>query len=153
MLDAEDILLGREALIDQLATYKKLKSHRLTVVFDGGCAPPGSTRQFNQKGIRVRFSRPGETADAVIKRMARREGERALVVSSDREVRTAADACGAATIGAADFEYRLLSAVSGGFPAGEENTHSGWIPTTKKKGPARRRSRRARFNRKKINKL
>jgi predicted RNA-binding protein with PIN domain len=153
MLDAEDLLLGREALIDQLADYKRRKSHRLTVVFDGGSAPPGSSRQFNRKGIRIRFSRPGETADAVIERMVRQERERALVVSSDREVRTAAEASGAATIGAADFEFRLLSATDDSFPAEEEETHSGWIPTTKKKGPSRRQPRRDRFNRKKISKL
>jgi predicted RNA-binding protein with PIN domain len=153
-LDAEDLLLGREALVDQLADYKRHKSHRLTVVFDGGSAPPGSSRQFNQKGIRIRFSRPGETADAMIKRIVQRERERALVVSSDREVRAAAEASGAATIGAADFEFRLLSATDDSFPAEEEEeAHNGWIPTTKKKGPSRRQPRRARFNRKKISKL
>lgn len=153
MLDAEDILLGREALIDQLAAYKKLKSHRLTVVFDGGSAPAAASHRQQLKGVRVRFSRPGETADAVIKRMAQSERERAIVVSSDREVAAAATACGAATIGAADFEQKLLLAVYGGTPEADEDENTGWKPTTKKKGPARRRSRRDRFNTKKIRKL
>ena len=86
MLDAEDILLGRAALIDQLAAYKKLKSHRLTVVFDGGSASVTAPRRQQLKGVRVHFSHPGETADTVIKRMVKSERERALVVSSDREV-------------------------------------------------------------------
>lgn len=153
MLDAEDILLGREALIDQLADYKKLKSHRLTVVFDGGSAPSGTTRRHNEKGIQVRYSRPGETADALIRKMVRKERERALVVSSDHEVTAAAEACGAATIGATDFERKLIAAMVNDFPAIDEDETSGWTPTTKKKGPARRQSRRARFNRKKIRKL
>ena len=34
--DVQDIQLGREALIDMLATYKKIKAHRITVVFDAG---------------------------------------------------------------------------------------------------------------------
>lgn len=153
MLDAEDILLGREALIEQLAAYKKRKSHRLTVVFDGGSAPSGTTRRHSEKGIQIRFSRPGETADAVIKKMVRSERERALVVSSDREVMSAAEARGAATISAAEFEHRLLAAMYDDYAGSEEESDSGWLPTTKKKGPARRQSRRARFNRKKIRKL
>jgi hypothetical protein len=83
----------------------------------------------------------------------RQERERALVVSSDREVRTAAEASGAASIGAADFEFRLLATTDDSSPAEAQAAHSGWIPTTKKKGPARRQPRRARFNRKKIRKL
>ena len=153
MLDAEDILLGREALIDELAEYKKRKSHHLTVVFDGGSAPPGTTRRQSEKGIQIWFSGPGQTADTVIKNMVRRERERALVVSSDREVISAAKACGAATIGAAEFENRLMEVMYDNYGGREEETDGGWIPTTKKKGPARRQSRRARFNRKKISKL
>ncbi len=153
MLDAEDILLGREALIDQLAEYKKLRSHRITVVFDGGSAPNSAPRQHQEKGIRVYFSRAGETADSLIKRMARNERERALVVSSDRDVSAAASACGSATIGAVEFEQKLLTAIYAQGPQDEDIEHSGWKPTTKKKGPARRQSRRDRHNRKKISKL
>ena len=153
MLDAEDILLGREALVDQLAAYKKLKSHRITVVFDGGSAPVTASRRHQQKGIRVYFSRAGETADTLIKRLARSERERALVVSSDRDVAKAAASSGAATIGAVDFEQKLLTALFGDRSQEEEDNGGGWRPTTKKKGPARRQSRRKRFNRKKIRKL
>jgi len=40
ILDMQDIQLGREALVDMLAAYKKVKPHRITVVFDGTTAPP-----------------------------------------------------------------------------------------------------------------
>ena len=56
-------------------------------------------------------------------------------------------------MGAADFEQKLLSALYGGTPEAGKDDSIGWKPTTKKKGPARRRSRRDRFNRKKIRKL
>ena len=85
--------------------------------------------------------------------MVRKERERAMVVSSDREVMRAAESCGAATIGAAEFEHRLLVALYDHYDDGEEAADNGWVPTTKKKGPARRQSRRARLNRKKIRKL
>ena len=153
MLDAQDLMLGREALLEQLAAYKKRRPHRLTVVFDGGSAPAGSPRRQRSRGIDVRFSRMGETADAVIKRMARRERERALVVSSDRDVSAEAAAFGAGTIGAAEFEHKMLASLYGNDSDIEERSDGGRKKTTKKKGPARRRSRRDRLNRKKIRKI
>ena len=33
--DQTDLQLGREALIDNLAAYKRIKKHKITVVFDG----------------------------------------------------------------------------------------------------------------------
>ena len=43
-LDRQDIQLGRAALIDMLVVYKKLKHHKITIVFDGVDAPffPGT---------------------------------------------------------------------------------------------------------------
>jgi hypothetical protein len=38
-LDLQDIQYGRQALIDMLAAYKKIKAHRITIVFDGTRAP------------------------------------------------------------------------------------------------------------------
>ena len=38
-LDRQDIASGREALVARLAAYRKLKPHRITVVFDGAQAP------------------------------------------------------------------------------------------------------------------
>ena len=65
----------------------------------------------------------------------------------------AAEAGGAATIDAAEFENRLQAAMYDDYTGNDEDADAGWIPTTKKKGPARRQPRRARFNRKKIRKL
>ena len=39
-LDQQDIMLGREALVDTLAAYRKIKHHRITVVFDGSTLLP-----------------------------------------------------------------------------------------------------------------
>ncbi|MGD8471493.1 MAG: NYN domain-containing protein, partial [Desulfobacteraceae bacterium] len=85
-LDQQDIMLGRDALIDMLAAYRKMKPHRITVVFDGRQSPVFSPQRNRQRGISIWFSRSGESADEVIKRMANRDREKALVVSSDREV-------------------------------------------------------------------
>lgn len=154
-LERIDIQQGREALVDRLATYKRIKPHKITVVFDGAKAPSFSAKRFSQKGIAIKFSRNGETADTVIKRMAKKEKEKALVVSSDRVVVAAAESCGAATITSPDFEKKLTLAGQmnmQGVRTEEQELH-GWKPTTKKKGPRRRLSKRMRRNRLKTNKL
>ena len=99
-LDQQDIQLGRDTLVGMLATYKKIKAHRITVVFDGTGSPVLSRQRDRQKGITIVFSKNGESADTVIKQMARREGEKALVVSSDLDIVHSAESRGAATIAA-----------------------------------------------------
>jgi len=152
-LDLQDIQLGREALIDRLAAYKKIKAHRITVVFDGTRAPDLARQRGRQKGISIIFSRSGESADAVIKKMAAGENQRALVVSSDLDIVRSANSSGAATISADDFESKLsLAAQMDGMEPGRDDYY-GWKPTTKKKGPSRRRTKRQRKNNAKIRKL
>jgi len=154
-VDQLDLQLGREALLDRLSAYKRVKKHKITVVFDGSNAPSFSDERDLFKGLSIRFSRAGELADAVIKRMAARERERALIVSSDRDIIDAASAAGAATIGSHEFEERISLAIyaeSNGFGTDEED-RAGWVPTTKKRGPSRRRSKRERRSRTKIQKL
>ena len=86
ILDLRDIQEGREALQDILVEYQKTKGHRITLVFDGTNAVSLDSQRQRFRGIEILFSRNGETADTVIKRMASREKERALVVSSDRDI-------------------------------------------------------------------
>jgi predicted RNA-binding protein with PIN domain len=153
-IDRRSLQRGREALISALARYKKLRGHRITVVFDGVRAPSFGDRRHRQAGIEIRFSRQGELADAVIKRMCVRERGQALVVTSDSDIVRYAEARGAATIASPAFEEKLMMAQymdeSGD---GDEERDTGWRPTTRKKGPARRRSKRQRRNRLKTRKL
>ncbi|MEJ2639354.1 MAG: NYN domain-containing protein [Desulfosarcinaceae bacterium] len=153
-IDRRSLQRGREALISTLVRYKKLRGHRITVVFDGGQAPSFGDRRDQRGGIEIRFSRQGELADAVIKRMCTRERGQALVVTSDTEIVRYAEARGAATIASPAFEEKLMMAeymdASGEAP---EEAEAGWRPTTRKKGPARRRSKRQRRNRLKTRKL
>jgi predicted RNA-binding protein with PIN domain len=131
-----------------------LKHHRITVVFDGINAPPHSQNRDYVKGIDIHFSHRGESADAVIKRMAAKEKELALIVSSDHEVVDFAASRGAATISSPAFEEKIVMAAhmaAGGVD--EPEGRGGWIPTTKKKGPRKRLSKRKRRNRIKIRKL
>ena len=153
ILDLQDIQLGRDTLVDMLAAYKRIKSHRITVVFDGTTAPLLSQQRDRRKGISIIFSHKGESADSVIKKMAHKERQAALVVSSDQDIVQSAEASGAATVGANEFEKRLtLSFDIDGLSFGRDD-YEGWRPTTKKKGPSRRLSRRQRKNKAKVRKL
>ena len=152
-LDRQDIQLGREALLDTLAAYQRIKRHKVTVVFDGTNAPPFSQHENRVKGIKVKFSRNDELADSVIKRMVNREREKALVVSSDLDIVNFAAANGAATIRSPDFEEKMTMAVYMETKGVEREDQGEWLPTTKKKGPSKRLSKRKRRNRIKIKKL
>lgn len=149
----DDLRSGREALLDSLVAYKRIKGHRITVVFDGKNAPNLSPERDRIKGIAIRFSRDGESADTVIKRMAAKEGEKALVVSSDREVANFSTVRGAATISAAGFKERMAIAAYTDFKDVAGENEGGGAQTTKKKGPGRRLPKRERRNRSRIKKL
>lgn len=146
---------GREALLEELASYRRMKHHAITVVFDGAFADTPLRTKERYKGVNVIFSRPGKSADAVIKRLVARERERAVVVSSDRAVSDSAAQHGAATMGSVEFEKKMqiaaqLDAFSPDLGGREVN---GWAPTTKKKGPSRRPPKRMRKSLTKTRKL
>jgi hypothetical protein len=152
-LDRRALQMGREALLDTLAAYKKKASHTITVVFDGVGAPDFVHHRDKIQGINVTYSHQGESADAVIRQMVARKREKALVVSSDREVVQFASANGAATISSPEFEFRVTEALYDDMDPVEGQEETGWRPTTRKKGPSRRLSKKERRNRQKIRKL
>ena len=153
-LDRQDLQSGRDALVESLAVYKKIKAYRITVVFDGTAACTGMPRRDVQKGISMRYSSHGETADSVIKRMAENEKEKLMVVTSDQDIVRYAESMGATTIGSVEFEDRLLMAQYMDLKGADDDAETdGWRPTTKKKGPSRRLTKRQRKMNKKRDKL
>jgi predicted RNA-binding protein with PIN domain len=98
--DAHALEDGRQALLRVIAGAARVSGDAFTVVFDGarragGVAPGGQ--------VQVVFSRPPETADDVLRRLAAQLRSGAVVVSSDRAVRDAAERAGAATVTAERF--------------------------------------------------
>jgi predicted RNA-binding protein with PIN domain len=111
----DDVEARREALIRELAGYRQRKGHPLTVVFDGWrSGHPVEHREWRE-GIEVVYSRQGEQADAVVKRLAEKYGSDCAVVSSDHEIGNFARAKGATVMTSGDFETRLQ--MSGARPA------------------------------------
>jgi hypothetical protein len=120
MLDRADLQAGREGLLRELQGYRRTKGHRVTVVFDGREEGGFSEGTEQSGGISVRYSRRGETADAVIARLVAERGHDAVVVSSDREVMATARRHGAAWLLAAEFVDRVTTARVALIKGGEE---------------------------------
>ncbi len=152
-LESRSIEAGRDALVALLAAYRRVKRHNITVVFDGSGAPCGFPSRDRVQGVGIVFSRCGELADAVIKRMAAMEKEKAIVVSSDMDIIRHSAAFGCATLSSPVFEQKLLMAASANSEDPDSDSDGGWIPTTRKKGPSRRLSKRMRQNLIKTGKL
>ncbi len=89
-----DLSAHRERLILLLSEYRKLKSHDITVVFDGWKSGGSREEAVKTGGISVIYSRLGEKADYVIKRIIAREKKEWIVVSSDRDIAAFAWASG-----------------------------------------------------------
>ena len=139
----------RNSLVQQLASYRKNKGHGVTVVFDGWRS--GSIDEVQQKrdGICIVYSRLGEKADSVIVRLARKQGAGCVVVTSDREVRSAVERFGAVALYAGEIWSRCCAiAVS---PSMTKNLIIS--QQTPKSGNPRRLSKKERRRREKLNKL
>lgn len=82
----DELELGRV-----LQNFARLKRHKVEVYFDG--APPGHAGTRNLGTVRAHFIRLGQTADSAIRARLNKMGKSAknwVVVSSDREVQSAA---------------------------------------------------------------
>jgi uncharacterized protein len=139
----------RNSLVQQLVNYHKNKGHGLTVVFDGWRS--GSIDEVEQKreGICIVYSRLGEKADSVIVRRARKQSTGCVVVTSDREVRSAVERFGAVALYAGEFKDMLRN-LSQSFDDEEPDCPQRGAP---KRGNPRRLSKKERKRREKLNKL
>lgn len=150
---------GRHLLVKTLATYNKRRRHRITVVFDGWVEGSFREEHMDEGGIHIVYSRRGERADEVIKRMCRPGGSELVVVSSDREVALHAERSGGVSLSSPDFEMKLMD--RGNEPLlqgddiveGNEDEQQEGKLSTRKKGPARKLSKRKRKTLQAVRKL
>ena len=98
-----DLSVHRDKLILLLSEYRKLKAHDITIVFDGWKSGGAREETLKTGGISVIYSRLGENADYVIKRIIGREKKEWIVVSSDRDVAAFAWANGCIAVPSARF--------------------------------------------------
>ena len=146
---------ARDYLIDILASYRKIKKHKVTIVFDAYNTYNYFKSNFPKKGINIVFTAMGETADDFIKKAVSHNGEKFIVVTSDVSIQNYADSYGATFISSEDFidklEFTFYFQIKGGFEEDEFEKPSGI--STKKKGNPKKLSKKLRKKLKKINKL
>ncbi len=140
---------GRKELVARLSAYKRYRGCEITVVFDGWIDGAYREEHLKQGGVNIVYSKRGEKADEVIKRLARRKGVQIIVVTSDRDVAGTAERAGGVALASTDFEFRMavsetVSAPEEFFPGLSDDGEAERDATTKKKGPSRRLSKRAR---------
>ena len=148
-LDARELEAGRTALLARLEDYRQRCRHKITVVFDGWLGGHLQETRDRLQGMMIIYSRRGEKADEVIKRLLATERQRAVVVTSDREIQVWAQRQGAAWISAGQFEMEHLLPREPG--TGEEPEEPG--PHRLKKGPARRLPKEQRRRQQRLKKL
>jgi uncharacterized protein len=139
---------GRNALIRSLAGYRKLRGHRITVVFDGWEGGSPTEERDLAGGVEIIYSRLGEKADEVIKRLLGKGSEEILVVTSDREIAVFATRRGKTAIASAEFDALLEQSAAGSSPADVPGAAEGDDDDDrtgmKRKGPSRRLSKQKR---------
>jgi predicted RNA-binding protein with PIN domain len=141
-LEQIELQKAREGLIDQLAQYKRLKGHAITVVFDGWQQARMAGHPERSRGIEVVFSKAGEKADDVLKRLAAEKKGGILIVTSDQEVASFAERKGSHVVSAADFAAKMEMARFYDLKGdGGEETLSHRPVAGDKKGPSRRLSK------------
>ena len=139
----------RERLIDQLSAYQKIKPCRATLVFDGWQGGWATEKRESQKGVEVIYSKLGEKADEVIKRLVKEKGSGAIVITSDRDITKFAERMAVSVIPSDQFRERMeISADKFG-----ENLEEREETEVKQKGPSRRLSKKEKRARAALKKL
>jgi predicted RNA-binding protein with PIN domain len=140
----------RDRLVDQLSAYRALRQMEITVVFDGWQGGWSTEKRDRKKGIELVFSKLGEKADEVIKRLVREKGAGVTVISSDRELSRYAEKMAVAAVPSDQFKEKMEKALAKGekdFQTEEETRGE------KKKGPSRMLSKKEKRMRSALKKL
>ncbi len=92
-LHARRSALAREALIKQLRDYQDWTGVRVVVVFDGKGTKIGATSDAGE--VQIFYSRSGQSADAIIERLASKYAKRfdLMVATSDLMEAQTVQAC------------------------------------------------------------
>jgi len=154
VLDRISLENGRVELIRRISLYKKSRGHKITIVFDGWMNGSIIEERDRKEGIDIIYSKKGEKADEVIKRMAKKKGGEVVVVTSDRDIANSIGRSGCVAISSPEFEIRMNGMFRYECPDPDDedplNEGSG---RTGKKGPSRKISKKKRAALERIKKL
>ena len=135
-----DLAKQRENLVRLLAEYRKAKGHSIIVVFDGWKSGCRQEETISTAGIKIIYSRLGEKADSVIKRIVSAEKREWVVISSDREI--AAHAWSQGSVPVASEKFLTLLENTGTTFSGEYDLWDEDPVNVPKKGSSRTASKK-----------
>lgn len=141
---------GRRALAMALSRYRQRRSHRITLVLDGGNTPHAERTTLH--GVSTVYSGWDQTADQVITNLAAKQGTGLTVITDDRELAGLCRRHGAEVISSAEFGEKLMQVAYHG-ETGDGGGEEGWDFTTKKKGPSHRLPKAKRRKKRRIDRL
>ncbi|MBF0328969.1 MAG: NYN domain-containing protein [Nitrospirae bacterium] len=102
---------ARHGLIEILIEYKLKRSHDITVVFDGHKSGAAAENVSARGGVKIIYSKLGERADDVIKRIVSAQRKEWIVVSSDRDIANHAWHVNSIPVSSEKFYERVLGIV------------------------------------------
>jgi hypothetical protein len=136
---------GRDELCALLSAYARRKGFRLTVAFDGRGSGKADRSRVSFKGGTAVYSGPSETADDVIRELARTAPAGSVVVTSDRGLTGTLSSRRVGVVDCGEFASRLfeewIDGVKGG--GGEDDAPAAPGPG-RKKGEGHRKKKRDR---------
>jgi|TARA_B100000315_G_scaffold28113_1_gene23919 predicted RNA-binding protein with PIN domain len=144
---------ARNRLIEKLSRYKRQKNVFVAIVFDGWKGGMPSQSQEILKGIKIIYSKLGEKADEVIKRIIANSSEEVVVVSSDREIRDFAEKHNTVSVSSSEFEKKIEEALFYQMKGYDEEDYEEREISTKKRGNPKKLSKAERKKRAKTKKL
>jgi predicted RNA-binding protein with PIN domain len=147
----KDLKKQRDELIHSLIEYRKRKGHEITVVFDGWKTGEAQENRSKIGGVAVVYSRIGEKADAVIKRIISSQKDFWIVVTSDRDIADHAWAAHSVPISGEDF-LRIFENQIQSYSDFEEYEDEEY-PKPRKKGSPKKLSRKEKAIRRALKKL
>jgi hypothetical protein len=135
---------GRKHLISRLEQFRKMRGHKITIVFDGWENGSLTQERTREGATTVIYSRKGERADEVIKRMAAQGGRNMVVVTSDRDLAYSVTRSGATVISSSRFEESIAQLDGFSMSYGKDDDDRNRFNMTPKKGPSKKLSKRKR---------
>lgn len=145
---------NRERFLLRLSQYRMQRDHDIIVVFDGEKGGWITESHERMMGINIVFSRLGEKADDIIKKMVREHDVEYTVITSDKEVASYAESSGHTAIPSENFIFKLIidSSRESGINDREEDTDYR-TSSGKKKGNPRKLSKAARKRKQRLDSL
>lgn len=150
-LNSIELRWERDRLINQLSAYRQLRACEITVVFDGWQGGWSTEKKERRKGIELIFSKLGEKADEVIKRLIKEKGSGVIVITSDQDISRYAERMSVTVIPSDQFQEKMeISSIrtEKAIEQDEEEERG-----EKRKGPSRRLSKKERRVRAALKKL